>query len=260
MPPACDGGKKDRVRFLFCLKQCVQSRSKYKTITSAEGAFLPLEITPKKMPCTTFVYPLRAKTALKPGRAEWGKGPGRRKVSTMPRAPKSQQCRKCCFQQSTFASERPQFWTWRRQTCFLHRTPSNLATPLDRLSQKLPILLIWRCAARGFAPARPWLTKHQQRHEHVSDRPWQAPEKPGPGTLPQFPSLAADLAQPLLLRRRPPAWRLLSQRSARRIRSMLDAALVANVLRHLKKHTVNAQPQNAAWMKVHGAMDFFPFV
>jgi len=45
-------------------------------------------------------------------------------------ADKSQQCRKYFFQYNTFTSERPQFRTWGRQTCFLARAPSNLVTPL----------------------------------------------------------------------------------------------------------------------------------
>jgi len=34
------------------------------------------------------------------------------------------------FQNSTFASERPQVRTWGRQTCFFPQAPSNLVTPL----------------------------------------------------------------------------------------------------------------------------------
>jgi len=45
-------------------------------------------------------------------------------------AEKSQQCHKDFLQYSTFASERSQFRTWGRQTCFLPRTPSNLVAPL----------------------------------------------------------------------------------------------------------------------------------
>jgi len=45
-------------------------------------------------------------------------------------AEKSQQCHKYFLQYSTFTSERPQFRTWGRQTCFLPRAPSNLVTPL----------------------------------------------------------------------------------------------------------------------------------
>jgi len=40
-------------------------------------------------------------------------------------AEKSQQYRKYFLQYSTFASERPPIRTWGRQTCFLHRAPSN---------------------------------------------------------------------------------------------------------------------------------------
>jgi len=44
---------------------------------------------------------------------------------------KSQQCHKYFLQCSTLASERPQFRTWGRQTCFLLRAPSNLITLLS---------------------------------------------------------------------------------------------------------------------------------
>jgi len=43
---------------------------------------------------------------------------------------KSKQCHKHFLQSSTFASERPQFRTWGRQTCFLPRSQSNLVTSL----------------------------------------------------------------------------------------------------------------------------------
>jgi len=51
---------------------------------------------------------------------------------------KSQQRYKYFIDYSTFASERSQVWTWGRQTCFLPRAPSNLATPLllQQQSQK----------------------------------------------------------------------------------------------------------------------------
>ena len=59
------------------------------------------------------------------------------KRGTIPRAPnhhgraeKAQQCHKYFLQYSTFASERPQVWTWGRQTCLLSRAPSNLVTSL----------------------------------------------------------------------------------------------------------------------------------
>jgi len=41
---------------------------------------------------------------------------------------KSQQCHKYFLQCNTFASKRSQVPTWGRQTCFLPRAPSNLAT------------------------------------------------------------------------------------------------------------------------------------
>ena len=70
-----------------------------------------------------------SRTALQ-GRNEGGKG------STIPRAPnqyggrrKSQQYHKCFLQCNAFDSERPQIRTWGRQSCFLPRAPSNLATP-----------------------------------------------------------------------------------------------------------------------------------
>jgi len=43
---------------------------------------------------------------------------------------KSRQYHKQFLQYSTSASERPQVYTWGRQTCFLPRAPSNLVTPL----------------------------------------------------------------------------------------------------------------------------------
>jgi len=49
--------------------------------------------------------------------AEWCGG--HRKVLTMSQV----------LQCSTFASERPQVWTWGLQACFLPRVPSNLVTP-----------------------------------------------------------------------------------------------------------------------------------
>jgi len=59
------------------------------------------------------------------------------KGGTIPRAPnhcgehrKSQPFHKYFLQYSKFPSERPQVWTWGRQTCFLPRAPSNLVTPL----------------------------------------------------------------------------------------------------------------------------------
>jgi len=42
---------------------------------------------------------------------------------------KSQQYHKCFLQCSKFAPERAQVRTWGRQSCFLPRAPSNLATP-----------------------------------------------------------------------------------------------------------------------------------
>ena len=50
---------------------------------------------------------------------------------------KSQKCRKCFLQYSVFASERSQFRTWGRQTCFLPRAPSNLGTPQSKLQNFL---------------------------------------------------------------------------------------------------------------------------
>jgi len=41
-----------------------------------------------------------------------------------------QQCHKCFLQYSIFASERPQFRTWGRQTCFMPRALSKVVTPL----------------------------------------------------------------------------------------------------------------------------------
>ena len=43
---------------------------------------------------------------------------------------KSQQCHKYFPPYSTFASEKPQFRTWERQTCFLLRVLANLVPPL----------------------------------------------------------------------------------------------------------------------------------
>jgi len=46
---------------------------------------------------------------------------------------KSQQCHRQAYflQYNSFASERLQFRTWGRQTCFLSPAPSNLVTPLQ---------------------------------------------------------------------------------------------------------------------------------
>ena len=44
-------------------------------------------------------------------------------------AEKSQQCHKYFLQYTTFTSKISQVRTWRRQTCFLPRAPSNLVTP-----------------------------------------------------------------------------------------------------------------------------------
>jgi len=70
---------------------------------------------------------------------------------TIPRAPnhypgrrKSQQYHMCFLQCNTFASERPQFRTWGRQSCFMPRAPSNLAAP--RLHwQHMPKTGFWLC-------------------------------------------------------------------------------------------------------------------
>jgi len=45
-------------------------------------------------------------------------------------AEKSQKCQKYFIQHRTFASERPRFQKWGRQTCFLPRASSNLVTSL----------------------------------------------------------------------------------------------------------------------------------
>ena len=52
-------------------------------------------------------------------------------------AEKPQQCHKYFLQYSTFASERPQFRKWGRQTCFLTRAPSNIVTSLLGLQPSL---------------------------------------------------------------------------------------------------------------------------
>jgi len=61
-------------------------------------------------------------------RARGHKSPG---AESLRGGQKSQQCHKYFFQNSTFASERPQVRTWVRQTCFLPQAPSNLVTPLQ---------------------------------------------------------------------------------------------------------------------------------
>ena len=63
-----------------------------------------------------------------PGRRVWVKKGGQ---ITAGSAEKSQQCHKYFLPYSTFASERPQFQTWGRKTCFLSQAPSNLVTPLN---------------------------------------------------------------------------------------------------------------------------------
>ena len=57
-------------------------------------------------------------------------------------AEKSQQCHKYFLEYSTFASERPQFRTVGRQTCFLPLAPCNLVTPLA-ISRKIAFLVFW---------------------------------------------------------------------------------------------------------------------
>jgi len=71
--------------------------------------------------------------------------PGRRITMGAPNhcggAEKSQQCLMYFLQYSTFSSERPQVWTWGRQTCFLPRAPSYFVTPLQVWEVNLKIRL-----------------------------------------------------------------------------------------------------------------------
>ena len=61
----------------------------------------------------------------------WSRGVTRGERGThSPVAEKAPQYQNYFLQYSIFASERPQFRTWGRQTCFLPRTPPNLVTPL----------------------------------------------------------------------------------------------------------------------------------
>jgi len=95
--------------------------------------------------------------AISPGRkTHFAKGvtreaqfPGRRVTMGAPNhcggAEKSQQCHKYFLQYSTFASERTQFRTWRRQTCFLLRAPSNVVTTLHFASNEKIIYLRNTC-------------------------------------------------------------------------------------------------------------------
>ena len=62
---------------------------------------------------------------------------------------KSQQCHKYFFQYRTFASERPQFRTRGRQTCFLPRAPSNLVTLLT-VREASSLAPIYLRGARGW--------------------------------------------------------------------------------------------------------------
>ena len=77
----------------------------------------------------------------------------------------SQQCQKYFLHYSTLASERPQFRTWGRRSCFLPRAPSNLVTPLPtilRIFFKLHVHLkrtvdwarVTKAGTRGSIPGR----------------------------------------------------------------------------------------------------------
>ena len=68
-------------------------------------------------------------------------------------AKKSQHCHKHFFQNSTFASERPQVRTWGYQTCFFTQAPSNLVKPLR-------IRIVWPKWRNLFTktPAHQWQT------------------------------------------------------------------------------------------------------
>jgi len=61
----------------------------------------------------------------------WGRGNTAGALIDCGGAKKSQQCHTYILQYSTFASGRPQVRKWGRQTCILHRAPSNLVTPLS---------------------------------------------------------------------------------------------------------------------------------
>jgi len=77
----------------------------------------------------------RGKEEQFPGRAVTMGAPNDYRV-----AEKSQRCHKHFFQYTTFTSKISQVGTWRRQTCFLPRAPSNLVTPLT-LTPLLPLQL-----------------------------------------------------------------------------------------------------------------------
>jgi len=69
------------------------------------------------------------------GRQGGRNSPGAESLRKVPNgcggAEKFRQCHKRFLQYSTFASKKPQSRTWGRQTCFLPRVPSSLATPLS---------------------------------------------------------------------------------------------------------------------------------
>ena len=65
---------------------------------------------------------------------------GWRRMTTVG-AEKSQQCHKHFLQYSTFASERPHFRIWGRQTFFLPRAPANLVTPLEATQISIPVVI-----------------------------------------------------------------------------------------------------------------------
>ena len=67
--------------------------------------------------------------------------PGRRMIASG--AENSHQCHKYFPQYSIFASERPQFRTQGRQTCFLPQAPSSLVTPLTVPKSRFDIILLW---------------------------------------------------------------------------------------------------------------------
>jgi len=72
-----------------------------------------------------------------------------------PDAEKSQQCHKHFLQYSTFAPERHQVRTWRRQTSFLPREPSNLVASLWAVACIL--MTRRRYIQPGFEPTTYWL-------------------------------------------------------------------------------------------------------
>jgi len=75
-------------------------------------------------------FPISLHNTRDERRNDGGKGHNSSVAESLWGAKTFQQCHEHFFQNSTFASERPQVRTWGRETCFLLQVPSNLVMPL----------------------------------------------------------------------------------------------------------------------------------